>query len=430
MSNSSKTMRKVLVMLLSIMVAIAMGQFLSQSNTYAATNGGGGGQSGYTQGGNNGPGGNGGPGHFGPGGNSSNEQVSDDDEDVDEDEAVDEDADEDEDVNGADLTIAEDPEDATYAVGNYADEMSIELDGDDSDVTYQWYSNTKDSNEDGTAIVGATDPELDGDYISTAAEGTTYFYCVVTEDNGDTLISDTAKVTVKALAITTQPKSGTYKVGKSVNLTVKFVGNGDVQWFSSSDGETWTEIEDADSAKLKASTAAEGTTYYRAVVTNGLDSDEEGFVSVTSSTAKIVVSGTTKTVVGKFAYKITSDTEATVVGVAKKTYTSLVIPSTVTIGETTYKVTAIGAGAFKNCLKLRTVTVGENVTTIGENAFKGDNRLSTVKFSGSAVTTIGKNAFRGLAHNIKFSIPTAQLSAYQTLIEAAGAPNNAKYIAF
>ena len=41
------------------------------------------------------------------------------------------------------------------------------------------------------------------------------------------------------------------------------------------------------------------------------------------------------------------------------------IPATLTIGDVTYRVTAIANEAFKNCIHLTAVNIGSNVETIG-----------------------------------------------------------------
>ena len=60
------------------------------------------------------------------------------------------------------------------------------------DLSYQWYSNTTASNEDGTAIDGETNASYSP---STATAGTYYYYCVVTDDNGSSA-SNAATITV------------------------------------------------------------------------------------------------------------------------------------------------------------------------------------------------------------------------------------------
>ena len=191
----------------------------------------------------------------------------------------------------------------------------------------------------------------------------------------------------------------------------------------------WEAIEGCDNSKIKVNTKNTGTTYYKAIVTNGLDEEESGFASVESDVAKIVVSEGTSNVikVGQFKYKVNNDT-AVLTGVAKKTYTKLVIPETVEISGTTYNVTSVANGAFSGCKKLRYITIGSNVTSIGVSAFNNCHNLKKVTFSGTAITSIGKGAFRGVSRNIKFIIPAAQLTSYQQMIEASGIFSGASFI--
>lgn len=66
------------------------------------------------------------------------------------------------------------------------------------------------------------------------------------------------------------------------------------------------------------------------------------------------------------------------------------IPSTVTIGLTSYSVTILGANAFSTKM-LDSVTIPDSVTTIGDGAFYS-NYLTTISIPDS-VTTIGTAAF-------------------------------------
>ena len=65
-------------------------------------------------------------------------------------------------------------------------------------LSYQWYSNTTDSNEGGTKIEGATSAKYD---IETGKDpGTYYYYCVVTATRTDTSL--TASISSSAAAVT------------------------------------------------------------------------------------------------------------------------------------------------------------------------------------------------------------------------------------
>jgi hypothetical protein len=67
------------------------------------------------------------------------------------------------------------------------------------------------------------------------------------------------------------------------------------------------------------------------------------------------------------------------------------IPSSVTIGASSFPVTAIGDFVFSHTA-ITTVTIPSSVTFIGEQAFEADSSLSTVNFS-TGLTGIGLSAF-------------------------------------
>ena len=57
--------------------------------------------------------------------------------------------------------------------------------------------------------------------------------------------------------------------------------------------------------------------------------------------------------------------------VAKGEYTGdVIIPTSITFGGTTYSVNKIGSGAFSSCKSLKSVSIPESVTHIGEQAFQ------------------------------------------------------------
>lgn len=72
----------------------------------------------------------------------------------------------------------------------------------------------------------------------------------------------------------------------------------------------------------------------------------------------------------------------------------VVIPETVTHDCTTYRVTAIGDSAFKNCTALTSITLGDSITTIGAAAFMGCSGLTSITIP-EAVTSIGSYSFDG-----------------------------------
>ena len=92
---------------------------------------------------------------------------------------------------------------------------------------------------------------------------------------------------------------------------------------------------------------------------------------------------------------------------------NLVIPSTVSFGGVTYKVTAIAPRAFMNLIYIKNLTIGSNVVVIGDNAFYGCTGL--VKVSGGAgLKTIGNNAFARCTKLASFTVTSKVLSKIGT----------------
>ena len=142
----------------------------------------------------------------------------------------------------------------------------------------------------------------------------------------------------------------------------------------------------------------------------------------------------------------TSKSTVTYAAPAKTSVKTIEVPATVKIKGKTYKVTAIEAGAFKNCKKLTTVKIGSNVKTVGANAFdgctklkqvtigksvktigkkafNGCKKLSTIKILATKITKISADAFKGISSKAKFTAPSKKVSAYRKLIKASGAPS-------
>lgn len=161
--------------------------------------------------------------------------------------------------------------------------------------------------------------------------------------------------------------------------------------------------------------------------------------------------------VGSLKYKVTKTgvsgkAEVQVVGSSKskkKLSGTVKIPATVTYGKVSYRVTSIkakafkgytkikkvslgsnlktvGASAFQGCTKLTTVTVGKSVTTIGSGAFKSCKSLKKVTISSSKVKKIGSAAFKGVAKKAVVKAPAKKVKSYTKLLKKAGLPKTAK----
>ena len=73
--------------------------------------------------------------------------------------------------------------------------------------SYQWYRNTSNSTEDGTAISEATSET----YSPNIAAGTTYYYCVVTVENG----SDNTSATTAVIPVTVAKQAGSVTISNN-----------------------------------------------------------------------------------------------------------------------------------------------------------------------------------------------------------------------
>ena len=73
---------------------------------------------------------------------------------------------------------------------------------------------------------------------------------------------------------------------------------------------------------------------------------------------------------------------------------AIVIPSTVTYNGTTYNVTSIDGGAFRECTDLTSVTIPNSVTSIGEQAFANCTSLKTLDISEN-IESLGGNYLYG-----------------------------------
>jgi len=126
-------------------------------------------------------------------------------------------------------------------------------------------------------------------------------------------------------------------------------------------------------------------------------------------------------------YKVTkSDAVNGTVSVSRadKKAKKVTIPSTVKIGEVTFKVTAVDAKAFAGCKKLTSVTIGANVTSIGKQAFSKCAKLKKVIFKGTKAPKIGAKAFQKTAKKCVVTTPKKmakkQLKKLKTSLKKAG----------
>ena len=141
---------------------------------------------------------------------------------------------------------------------------------DDPPESYQWYSNTVNSNKGGTAISGATTPSFTP---STEIAGTTYYYVVITLESGREIKSDPYMVMVKEI-VTIQPNNDDPDEtleGEGLELEVKLPDGYTAvsyQWWrnTANNNTGGSAVEGATSARFLPPTNVKGTTFYYVVV--------------------------------------------------------------------------------------------------------------------------------------------------------------------
>lgn len=120
-------------------------------------------------------------------------------------------------------------------------------------------------------------------------------------------------------------------------------------------------------------------------------------------------------VYGGFTYT-TSGNEATVTGYdeesaylnAATNTVILQIPASITVGDNTYTVTAIGEGAFEDNELISHVYIPATVKTIGKNAFKNTVNVEVMKIEAGGLEVIGESAFENSGFTT-IALPTANL---------------------
>lgn len=189
--------------------------------------------------------------------------------------------------------------------------------------------------------------------------------------------------------------------------------------------------EVSDNTVKKGTIFSVGTYKYKII---GLS--EVAFVGLTSSkitTAKIPKSVT----INRKNFKVTSVADKAFL---KSKIKSVTVGSNVkTIGSSTFKgcsrlrkttigssVAKIGNNAFENCSILKSVTIPINVTSIGARAFSGCKKLSVINIKSMGLKSVGRNAFERISSSAKIKVPSKKLSVYKKLLKIKGQEKNVK----
>ena len=134
--------------------------------------------------------------------------------------------------------------------------------------------------------------------------------------------------------------------------------------------------------------------------------------------------------VGNVTYKVTSSTAkkrtVTLLKPKKKNIQKVVIKPTVKINGYTFKITEIGAKAYKGSSKLTQVTIGANIQKIGKSAFENCRKLKKIYINSKNITKIEKNAFKGIKKGATIYVPKKKYDKYKRFLKQAKLPKYVK----
>ncbi len=277
-------------------------------------------------------------------------------------------------VSGTPLSVATQPVSITIC-NNATTSLIVAATGASGTYTYQWYSNTSNSNTGGTSLGNAPSAQTASYNVpATVTVGNRYYYVVITDATcGVSVTSDVATVTTRsALTIATQPNS-TQTICNNTGTTLTVEGSGasenyTYQWFSNSSNSNTggTSLGSGSGAQTATysvpATATAGNRFYYVVITDAICG-----VSVSSNpstintraaltvdlqpTGKIVCNNTSTTLstagagaTGSYTFQwysntIGSNTGGTSLGSASGAQTDTYsVPATTTVGNRFYYV--------------------------------------------------------------------------------------------
>ena len=152
-----------------------------------------------------------------------------------------------------------------------------------------------------------------------------------------------------------------------------------------------------------------------------LPSLDQGMVSPDPSHGDTVSVGTVLVKDG-VTYRITADGTVEYQKADAKAKGTVVIPATVTLQGTTYKVTSIAAKAFYNNKKLKKIVIGKNLVQIGKKAFYGCSNLKKIVIKTKELTakTVGKKAFYKVHKKAVVKVPKKCKKQYKIWLKKTG----------
>lgn len=334
--------------------------------------------------------------------------------------------------------ITKNPTGATVMAGDAAT-LTVTATGSGS-LSYQWYSNTKQSTTGAALVIGATGSTY---AVPTAAGGRVYYFCQVTNTDSTkprqqtaAVFSNPVLVTVntKEPAILKQPASvHLYTLSSySISVTASGCGTLSYQWYSNTkeDNSSGTAIPGATSARLLIPTETAGTTYYYCVVTNTVAASAGTLSGATASSVAAAVVSEYPTVTTQPADAVINSGQSVTLSArasagGKLTYqwfsstngTSGKIIKGATGAD--YKLTTIASSVTATTYYYCVITVLDNSMTTGQKAILKTNPAAvTIKAVNAAAPVItakpiSQNVTTGSAAVLSVSATGSGTLSYQ-----------------
>ena len=274
------------------------------------------------------------------------------------------------------FAITREPENAYADIGETV-EFTVEATGEG--LTYQWQNNYKGISSWGnSSLAGSRTATITVPVIS--ARYNYYWRCVVTDANGEQLISKAALLSEKLepveFAITKQPEDVQAEEGETVQFTVEATGEGlTYQWQNSWNGTAaWNNsgLTGSKTATITVPlTSARMPYHWRCVIT---DANGEQLIS---DAAKVIEKTPERFVIDDVTYFILDGTSVRVESYSG-TAASLNIPTHVVFDTIEYTVTEIGEEAFYGLTSLSSISLPNTINIIRKRAFAGCTNLSSM----------------------------------------------------
>ena len=258
------------------------------------------------------------------------------------------------------------------------------------------------------------------------------------------------------------------EAGKEVPGTLAFrtpdaapaVGTAEVEWvFQPNNGKTYMEIAGMVSVMVKAKETSGGSSSGGTSSGGGIggggaavtdpkddtkkddtkkddskkDNNKKDDTKQTAATPK--PSGTKLKDSSGVSYEVTSARKkapaVAYTAAPKKAKKTVTIPKTVTVDGTKYKVTSIAENAFAKNKNVKQIIVSQNITTIGANAFADCPKLKTITINSVKLTgkNVADDAFAGIADGTVIRVPKKMLARYQKLFAKKGLSKKVKVVA-